>query len=385
MPVLTRCFLALVVLLAGRGQEKAAFECQLVLSADLVAADRWDTSDEPNLTIASTKRVVRGQHFLVYPFLRGFARDKAGESRIDLDVRILRPDRMVYHEAKGQEAIRGKTGTAALLLPEELVGVSFDPADPLGTYRVELVARDRVGKGTSKVQESIELVAYAEGPAFEDMDELWAWAWSYHRAPDPCRAAAALRTLAREGLEEITNQHGALVELLERNAWLFPILFDGFAGESAETRALLLWILARSSAEPEAFLAALDEAERETFGRLAAESNPLEEPIAGRADLNELLGRYALSRARAPLLRLVQAFAPEESGVVADLTMRDPNSGIDVPLARVVPLVVAKSLARYASDPITRGYLAIMAADEGLPVRARAEVTRLLGESSKAK
>lgn len=354
------------------------FECQLVLSADLAGVERWDGTNVPHFEIAGTERVVRGQHLLVYPFFLGFARDEAGAGEVEYDLRILRPDGKVYHEAEGLKAILGDTRGKDLVLAMELTGVSFDPEDGFGSYRVELLAHDRAGKASARATQTIELVAYEEGESFSDAEEVWAWLWNYHHDPEPCRAAPALRVLASRGLAEITATHGALAELFEVNGWLFPVLFEHSGAETPETRELLLWMLARTSHDPAPYVADLKQAERAAWKRLESSPNPSEDPLRGREDMNELLGRYVLGRSRTPLLRLVLALSPEPGEVVADTTIREPTQGVDVPLSRVMSRAVALSLSRYLTDPTTRGYLEVLVGDESLPSEVRASLERVL-------
>jgi hypothetical protein len=326
--------------------------------------------------ISSATRVVRGQHFMLFPFFRGFTPDKSGECRIDLDVRILRPDGKTYHEQEGIEAVRQVADPGNVLLPVDLIGVFFEPEDPLGTYRVEVVARDRVKKVTAKDRATIELVQYEEGEGFADVDAVWAWAWKYQQDPEPFRAAPALRALAAQGIDEIGTTHGALAELFERNQWLFPQLFAGLAQETEPTRDLLLWILARTSVEPDGYVSALDGRERAVWERCAAVPNPIEDPLTGREDIAELMGRYSLARARLPLLRLVSALDPE-SEVIADITLHDSAHDVDLPLARVVPRFLEGQLPRYL-DGTTRAYLEPLRDDERVSAAARDRLARIL-------
>ncbi len=357
-------------------QEEPTFTCQLVLSADLAGVDRWYASNVPDFQLAGTESVVRGQHFLLYVFLQGCARDEGGALDVTLDLSILRPDGSVYHEAEGARALDGEK-PGEFLLAQDLTGVFFEDEDALGTYRVQVVAHDRVGRVEARAEQSIELVPYAEGAPFADGDEVWAWLWRYYHAPEPCRAAPALRALAQGG-QEVGLAHGAMAELFQDNGWLFPILFADLEDEAPATRELLLWMLARTSHEPAPFVSDLEATERAAWERFAAAPNPREDPLTGREDLNELLGRYALGRAHAPLLKLVRALARDGGGMVADVSLYEPTNDVDVPLAHVISKVVARALASFASDPATRGYLEVMAADESLPEEVRARLAELL-------
>ena len=119
--------------------------------------------------------------------------------------------------------------------------------------------------------------------------------------------------------------------------------------------------------------------DRILWERLPARPDPLADPITGREDLNELWGLYVLRRSRAPLLRLALALAPEETDVVADITLHDDKHGVDVPLADVVSLVVAGMLRKgLDADPVTHGYCEVLAADEDQPEVVREKLAELL-------
>ncbi len=96
-------------------QEEPTFTCQLVLSADLDGVERWYGTNVPNFEIAETQRVLRGQHFLVYVFFQGCARDEGGALDVTLDLSILRPDGSEYHASEGAQALAGEGGGEILL------------------------------------------------------------------------------------------------------------------------------------------------------------------------------------------------------------------------------------------------------------------------------
>ena len=377
---------ALTHALATPRQEAPAptFHCQVVPSADLAGVDRWYGADVPNFEIAGTERVVRGQRFLVYVFFGGVVRDESDEVEVTLDLRILRPDSSVYHEAEDLKALRGRV-TGDFLLMDDLTGVFFEPQDALGAYRIEVEARDEVGASSARAEAMVELVQYEEGEPFAGADEISSWAWNYFHDPDPCRAAPALRAYARHGVEELTPVHGALAELLELNAWLLPILFAEFEDGESEVRTLLLWLLSRTTHDPAPFVAELAEDERAQWRRFREVPNPVEDPLAGRKDVNELLGRYLLGRGSEQLLRLVLALDPEANEVVADTTVHDSTHDVDVPLPRVMSRFVGQQLAECLGDPWTRGYLEVMARDEDVPEAVRERLEELLAEEDEDK
>jgi hypothetical protein len=125
-----------------KGAPPAEFLCTVALSDDITFEDRWfHTDSESGVHVSATNRVVRGQVFKVQVFLLNPTPDSSGKSNVRSDIFIKRPDGKSYYEVKDLECYRGGA-TSMVVLSSSLLGVSFDPEDPLGQYSVRVVARD---------------------------------------------------------------------------------------------------------------------------------------------------------------------------------------------------------------------------------------------------
>jgi hypothetical protein len=366
---------------APQSEPQPEFQCLLVISTDQHFEDRWYYVPAGGPTISTASEVVRGQVCALYPFFVAAARDEQGRTRVELDVRLLKPDGGVYHESEGLEAYSGP-GLAGpgVLLARAYPRVSFDPGDPPGVYTVELVARDLVAGTKCSAAGRIELVEYEEGDAFEGDEDLEAWHNAYFDERDVSRAIPALRYAARSGCEAEApfDMRGCLRAVFDDNHWLFDALKREYPALTEPQKRAALWLLARSSIDPAAFTQGFEEADRALWkATLAAHRDPLEEPIAGRLDVNELWGMYIATRRHDVLMRLCGALIHAETGVIADVTARAGE--VEVPLADVVPAIVGELLGSQAkTDKSTRDYLEWLAMSEGVPEALRRQIAAIL-------
>jgi hypothetical protein len=145
--------------------------------------------------------------------------------------------------------------------------------------------------------------------------------------------------------------------LLTANPWLVPILVEKIGDLEAGTRHDVLRVLARTDRQAKGLDEKLDESGQAEWKELTSKPmhDPLRDPIEGREDLNDLFGNFLASGKFAPVERLCDALAPEGTDVVADTTIHEKTTGIDVPLNKVVPVFVAKQIAGWP-DPLFRSY-----------------------------
>lgn len=339
------------------------FRCIVVTTIDPSLEDRWyHSSGEEGVAISSTDKFVLGQYFAIHTLFTGVRGDEDDCARVRLDVRIRKPDGAVYFAKADLPGLGTPVGDPrSVQLGESGFRVCFDPGDALGTYQLEVIARDLVADTTLTVAQSLEVVRYVEGDDFTDDAGLEAWFNGYFAAPDPRRAIPALRACVRNGwgAEKPRDARGFLREVFENNHWLFGELRPRFAKLDVHERGAVLWLLARSSLDPTEFLHDLGDDDRATWAALQKSlHDPLVEPIAGRADVNELWGMYLAARRYATIERLCLALAPDSTGVVASTSYHDAEHDVDVPLWLVVPRVVRDLLRATAKvDAPTRHYL----------------------------
>lgn len=361
------------------------FTCQVVATCDPSFEDRWNLLRADRFQVIAAARVFRGETVRLPILFRG-ARTEDGRADVRYDLSITRPDgepRAVFADQSGAADQRAPEG--ATRLAEDWIALSFEPGEPLGEYVVRVRAHDRLGDARAEAETRVTLVEYAPGVAFDDLDAVWAWAAGTFETPEPERVLPALAAFCAAGgtgagLPSETIE-GYLLERLEHDAWLLEVWLAGFGELDAAARETTLWLLAHAAFDDSPLLARLPAEDRARRAALARERHdPLRDPLDRREDLGELWGRYLASRRMDPLLRLVLALAPD-GGVVADATVHDDASGVDVPLARVFAGATPAHLGRIlAWDPIARGYAETLVGMERLPAGVHAALVQLLRE-----
>lgn len=111
----------------------------------------------PMVNIAS--QVVRKQPFQIRIFFRNpmIADSKAN---VDASLKITRPDGTVLHQTQKDVNLYHSACTSSqnLLLSPFHIAVDFEPADKTGTYRIDVVLKDRNSGKTTPLKTTIELV-----------------------------------------------------------------------------------------------------------------------------------------------------------------------------------------------------------------------------------
>jgi hypothetical protein len=324
--------------------------CKLVLTIDGSVSDRWEhTTSGQKINVPEASTVVKQQMLWACVFFSHCAHDAKGNANVTYDVRVTKPDGGVYYEGKGLDGWNLASGDeTGVLLAKTLFAVSFDPPDPLGEYTVLITVHDSISGASATDTHKIGLVDYKPGAKVASTDELGDWLGRYSTAPEPERAIPALLALAKQPTaargSKFSTATGFFLEVLDSNAWLCPLVLAEYKDQDAVTRGEMLRLLARSGCDLHELEGKLDAHDREIWSELAhrEKHDPMHDPISGREDINELLGRFAASAKLGPVARLCDALAPDETGAVAKTSVHDSHSGIDVPLGRVVRGVGSK-------------------------------------------
>lgn len=375
-------------LTAQAALQESEFRCIPAVSLDRHVEDRWyHTAGSVGVSLSSTSSVVRKQYFAVYPFFTNPKTDEDGRASVRFEARILKPDGTAYFDAADFGAYEGRIGEpGGIFLSRSILHACFEPEDAKGTYTVQFVAHDVVSGAKSEVEHRLELVDYEEGDAFSDDEELNRWVDGYFEAPDPRRAIPALRAFAEHGLEneKPRDSRGFLREVFEANHWLFTELIARDAKLTANERSALLWLLARSTYEAKAYTSKFGPEDAQTWSAIrAAVRDPMEEPITGRLDVNELWGMYSASRRFALIERMCLALAGDETGVVADEMLKSKDG--EVPLRLVIGDVLGGMLAQMAkADGPTRNYLEWTSAQESVPKSVREAIDDVLAPANES-
>lgn len=131
----------------------------LVATPDADWREKWDTPEETVPQFRQASSVARGQQLFVLTFFANPAQSDGGRVNLRCDLQILRPDGSAASNETDlvcfDGTLRGKPGTMYLALP--VVAMSGDPDDPLGTWTVRVLLKDKVGNTELPLQTSFEL------------------------------------------------------------------------------------------------------------------------------------------------------------------------------------------------------------------------------------
>ena len=356
-----------------------SFECLLAVSTNLAFTDHWYYTLDDEMRITASDEVFRHQYFEVFLFLTGFEVDEDSLADIRYDLLVSSPDGSVWYEDQDIVALEGEASPDYPQLAANGIQACFEPEDQFGTYTVRVEVRDTVGDSTTVLEETVELVEFELGPSFEDRDEYRAWQYDPALHESPERAVHGLLEFGgADGMDP-----GFFREMFESNTWLLESLLAELPDQDAATRARVFDVLSRCPSFQIELGENFSSSDKEVWSELREQVyDPLELPIRGREDLNELWGMFVAGRRIAPLYRLCLALAPDETGVVADTTVYSEKHDIDVPMSRVVPKYVRLMFERDLaySESLTHAYLEGLVESGNLPDKALAELNALLTE-----
>lgn len=131
----------------------------LFATTDADWREKWDTPEDTVPCFRQASSVARGQQIFLLTFFANPALGDGGRANLRCDLQILRPDGSAVTNESDlvcfDGTLRGKPGNMYLALP--VVAMSGDPDDPLGTWTVRVVLKDKVGNSELPLQTTFEL------------------------------------------------------------------------------------------------------------------------------------------------------------------------------------------------------------------------------------
>lgn len=121
--------------------------------------DTWDKPSGKPFDVSPIKLAPRGKFLSALLMFKGCAPDKLGKCNADVDIIAYDPKGNVYGKMLGVELWQQKSAPDAgfTQLSRSYMGLVIEPKDPIGTYRVTAVARDRVGKVEAKSETEFQV------------------------------------------------------------------------------------------------------------------------------------------------------------------------------------------------------------------------------------
>jgi hypothetical protein len=133
----------------------AAFEINVVITDRGNAIfDSWDRPTGKSFGVDSIKVAPRGKFLSALVLFKGCKADASGNCNADVDIIAYDPSGKVYGTLPGVELWQKKPAPdpGFTQLSRSYMGLVIEPKDPIGTYRVTAVARDRIAKTEAKAE-----------------------------------------------------------------------------------------------------------------------------------------------------------------------------------------------------------------------------------------
>jgi len=107
--------------------------------------DHWEHPDGHPFSVPTAHTAQRGAVLAAVVLFEGCSADKEGNCNVDLDIRTVDPTGKTYGEMKGADLWQGKRAPSPgySQLGHAYMGLRIEPHDPLGTYKVLVIAHDR--------------------------------------------------------------------------------------------------------------------------------------------------------------------------------------------------------------------------------------------------
>jgi hypothetical protein len=121
--------------------------------------DTWDKPTGKPFDVSSVKLAPRGKFLSALLMFKGCTPDKSGNCNADVDIIAYDPKGNIYGEMMGVELWQQKPApdSAFTQLSRSYLGLVIEPKDPIGTYRVTAVARDRNGNVEAKAEAQFQV------------------------------------------------------------------------------------------------------------------------------------------------------------------------------------------------------------------------------------
>lgn len=135
------------------------FEIRLLVTAELDKVVRPTKGPDGKLVQAEPLKLApRGQQFAVVVFFKDCQPDSAGNCKADVDFQGIDPRGKTFEDRKGSPLWRVKApGQGLAQLGSSVMKIELESSDPAGTWRVIVVAHDRVSGAQARAEASFDV------------------------------------------------------------------------------------------------------------------------------------------------------------------------------------------------------------------------------------
>lgn len=149
-----------VVAAEEQSKGEAAFEVHVVVTDRGNAIfDTWDNPTGKSFSVDPIKIAPRGKFLSALVMFKNCKPDSAGNCNAVVDITAYDPKGKVYGSMPNAELWIKKPGPSRgyTQLSRSYMGIEIEPKDPIGTYRVSVVARDRVAKTEARSETTFQI------------------------------------------------------------------------------------------------------------------------------------------------------------------------------------------------------------------------------------
>ena len=128
---------------------------------------KWNTPEHETPSFSGASSLRKGETVYTLIFIVNPKPDAKGEANVSCDLKVTRPDGTASIDEKNVECLKGALPGSPynMRLAAPVLGFVGEPADPVGTWRVDVTLRDVPRGVTMDLHTSFELLDGAEAKA----------------------------------------------------------------------------------------------------------------------------------------------------------------------------------------------------------------------------
>ena len=245
-------------------------KCELILSIDYAFEDKWyRTTNESLPTFPQVTEVVKGQYFVIFLLILEYERDENNRAKIVYDIKITRPDKLIYFEHKNLEVVDDYVPNLTFLMSLVNVKICFDPEDPYGEYIVNVIVKDLNGK-SQEIEKQINLIKFNFHQEFKNEKEFEEWEHWYHVEPQPFRTVDGFIFAIKSDWLDVSNDGFPYTisffrELVAQNLYLLPFFVEQYKSQDYKTKIPYLFLFYHFEQEMPDFFKNLGKTEQKLY------------------------------------------------------------------------------------------------------------------------
>jgi hypothetical protein len=335
-------------------------------------------------------RIVRGQPLRLFVLFFGEAVDAAGQVEVDYDIAIHEPDGRTV-ERKNLVAIpRRRLDPRFIQSAQTGIAYEADPSDPLGEYRVHVVAFDRVGHNSAVANASFRVIDPESAGGLPANFDPISWISGFYRDPKPLQALPALMAFShtpfgRGPVGRLGPLLGFMEQVLGDDPWLAPRFNQRFATTAdPDERRLLGFVLAYAYRNKPEFTRELPGPARRLLADVPLNRMPVPsaEPLSG-AQLDIYWGRFFASGSAQPirdLVAVVRDYLPFQGSLDAyrRLTVKPDHTPVELYKNAVLNAAMWSLASNARQHDLVRAYLAFIFEGKDTPPAVKSALKAIL-------